>query len=198
MPASWLPLAADYSRFGRRRTDSFLGAFVGYLIPNVWLYALGALLLLSQGLSDATSLLTAIAGGGIAAALALTALGIDETKEPFANVYSTAVSLQNLAPRVPQRLLIVVAAIGSTGAARGARALPRTRRVRSSVGAAGPDRRLAGGVLLLPVAPAGGPGLVDEPRGARAPGNPRHRRVAADSCPLPQQTRVPPACGRWQ
>jgi putative hydroxymethylpyrimidine transporter CytX len=117
MPASWLPLAADYSRFGRRRTDSFVGAFVGYLIPNVWLYALGALLLLSQGLSDATSLLTAIAGGGVASALALTALGIDETKEPFANVYSTAVSLQNLLPRVPQRFLIVLAAVGSTGAA---------------------------------------------------------------------------------
>jgi putative hydroxymethylpyrimidine transporter CytX len=117
MPASWLPLAADYSRFGRRRSDSFVGAFVGYLIPNVWLYSLGALLLLSQGLSDATSLLTAIAGGGVASALALTALGIDETKEPFANVYSTAVSLQNLVPRVPQRLLIVLAAIGSTCAA---------------------------------------------------------------------------------
>jgi len=94
-----------------------VGAFVGYLVPNVWLYALGALLLLSQGLSDATSLLTAIAGAGAASALALTALGIDETKEPFANVYSTAVSLQNLIPQVHQRVLIVIAAVGSTGAA---------------------------------------------------------------------------------
>ena len=117
MPVSWLPLVADYTRFTRSRGRSFAGTAVGYLIPNVWLYALGALLLLSRGLGDATSLLTAIAGGGLAAGLALLALGIDETKEPFANVYSAAVSLQNLLPRVPQRLLIVVVAAGSTAGA---------------------------------------------------------------------------------
>lgn len=117
MPVSWLPLAADYTRFSRSRSRSFAGTFVGYLIPNVWLYGLGALLLLSRGLGEATSLLTAIAGGGLAAAVALVALGIDETKEPFANVYSAAVSLQNLLPRVPQRLLIVLVAAGSTAGA---------------------------------------------------------------------------------
>ncbi|MGZ4354507.1 MAG: cytosine permease [Gaiellaceae bacterium] len=114
MPVSWLPLVADYTRFSRSRSSSFAGTFVGYLIPNVWLYALGAVLLLSRGLADAPSLLTAIAGAGAGAGLALVALGIDETKEPFANVYSAAVSIQNLLPRVPQRLLILVVAAGST------------------------------------------------------------------------------------
>ena len=48
--------------------------------------------------------------------MALLALGVDETKEPFANVYSTAVSLQNVLPRVPQRLLIfAVAAVATAG-----------------------------------------------------------------------------------
>jgi NCS1 family nucleobase:cation symporter-1 len=117
MPVSWLPLVADYTRFSRGRAGSFAGTFVGYLIPNVWLYALGALLLLSRGLADAPSLLRAIAGGGAGAAVALVALGVDETKEPFANVYSAAVSLQNLLPRVPQRLLVVaVAAVSTAGA----------------------------------------------------------------------------------
>jgi purine-cytosine permease-like protein len=60
--------------------------------------------------------ITAIATGGVGAALALVALGVDETKEPFANVYSAAVSLQNVAPRVPQRLLILaVAAVATAG-----------------------------------------------------------------------------------
>src|SRR5438552_1403254 len=46
----------------------------------------------------------------------LVALGVDETKEPFANVYSAAVSLQNVLPRVPQRLLILaVAGIATAG-----------------------------------------------------------------------------------
>jgi putative hydroxymethylpyrimidine transporter CytX len=116
MPVSWLPLAADYTRFSRNGRNAFWGAAVGYVIPNVWLYALGAILLLSRGLSDAPSVLKAIAGGGAAAAIALLALLVDETKEPFANVYSSAVSLQNVVPRVPQRALIVlVGAIATLG-----------------------------------------------------------------------------------
>jgi purine-cytosine permease-like protein len=82
----------------------------------VWLYALGAILLLSRGLADAPSVISAIATGGIAAALALVALGVDETKEPFANIYSAAVSLQNVLPQLPQRLLILaVAAVATAG-----------------------------------------------------------------------------------
>jgi len=116
MPVSWLPLAADYTRFSRSRRDAFWGTTLGYLVPNVWLYALGAILLLTRGLADAPSVLTAIAGGGFAAALALVALGVDETKEPFANVYSAAVSLQNVLPRVPQRaLILLVAAVSTAG-----------------------------------------------------------------------------------
>ena len=115
MPVSWLPLAADYTRFSRNGRNAFWGTAIGYLIPNMWLYALGAVLLLTRGLSDAPSLLTAIASGGAAAGVALLALGVDETKEPFANVYSAAVSLQNVVPRVPQRLLIV--AVGVAAAA---------------------------------------------------------------------------------
>jgi nucleobase:cation symporter-1, NCS1 family len=116
MPVSWLPLAADYTRFSRDGRGAFWGTAVGYVVPNMWLYALGAVLLLTRGLSDAPSVLTAIAGGGVAAALALVALGVDETKEPFANIYSAAVSLQNVLPRVPQRALILaVAAVATTG-----------------------------------------------------------------------------------
>ena len=114
MPASWLPLAADYTRFTGSRGRAFWGTGLGYLLPNVWLYSLGAVLLLSRNLGDATSLMTAIAGGGLASGLALLVLGVDETKEPFANVYSTALSLQNLIPRASQRMLILVAASVST------------------------------------------------------------------------------------
>src|SRR5579884_796418 len=117
MPVSWLPLAADYTRFSRSGRGAFWGTAVGYVLPNMWLYALGAILLLTRGLSDAPSVLTAIAAGGAGAAIALVALGVDETKEPFANVYSAAVSLQNVVPRAPQRLLIVgVGAVSAAGA----------------------------------------------------------------------------------
>jgi NCS1 family nucleobase:cation symporter-1 len=108
MAASWLPLAADYTRFARTGRAAFWGTSLGYFVPLAWLYALGALLFLSRGFDDTTALLTAVAAGGVASALALVALTVDETDEPFANVYSAAVSLQNLFPAVPQRLLILL------------------------------------------------------------------------------------------
>jgi NCS1 family nucleobase:cation symporter-1 len=117
MSASWLPLAADYTRFARSPRGAFWGTALGYFVPHAWLFVLGALLLLSQGLADTTALLTAVAAGGIASALALLALTVDETDEPFANVYSAAVSLQNLFPEASQRLLIVLVAAGATGGA---------------------------------------------------------------------------------
>lgn len=117
MAVSWLPLAADYTRFSRDRRAAFWGAGAGYLVPNVWLFALGAVLMLSRGLADAPGVVDAIAAGGLGAAVALVALVVDETKVPFANVYSTAVSLQNVVPRAPQRLVIaLVGAVSLLGA----------------------------------------------------------------------------------
>jgi NCS1 family nucleobase:cation symporter-1 len=114
MAASWLPLAADYTRFARSPRGAFWGTSIGYFVPLAWLYALGALLFLSKGLDDTTALLTTVAAGGMASALALLALTVDETDEPFANVYSAAVSLQNLFPGAPQRLLIALVGAAAT------------------------------------------------------------------------------------
>ena len=117
MPASWLPLVADYTRFSRDRRSALVGSGVGYLLPNLWLFALGALLLLSRDLGDPTDLLTTIAGGGLAGGLALLALTVDETDEPFANVYSAAVSIQNVLPRAPQAVLLAAVTAVATGGA---------------------------------------------------------------------------------
>jgi NCS1 family nucleobase:cation symporter-1 len=114
---SWTPLVADYTRFSRSRSAGFWGAGLGYFVPTIPLFALGAVIALSRDISEAPALLTAVAAGGVASILALLALTVDESDEAFANVYSGAVSLQNLAPRVPQRLLVaVVAATATVGA----------------------------------------------------------------------------------
>jgi putative hydroxymethylpyrimidine transporter CytX len=111
---SWTPLAADYTRFSRSRGAGFWGTGVGYFVPTVPLFALGAVIAMSRSISDAPGLLTAIAAGGAASVLALLALTVDESDEAFANVYSGAVSLQNLLPRVPQRLLVTATAATAT------------------------------------------------------------------------------------
>lgn len=114
---SWIPLAADYTRFGRTRRAAFWGTSLGYFTASAWLWALGAILFFSRDITDPAALPVAVAAGGLAAILALLAVTVDETDEAFANVYSTAVSLQNLAPRLPQRALVVaVAAVATVGA----------------------------------------------------------------------------------
>ncbi|MEX2458559.1 MAG: cytosine permease [Actinomycetota bacterium] len=118
MPVSWLPLVADYSRFARAGVSSFAGTFTGYLAGNVWFYALGALLVLAGGFTEKTpaglaSAIASVAGG----AVVLVALLVGETDQAFADIYSTAVSAQNLNPRIRQRPGIAVVAAAGFGIA---------------------------------------------------------------------------------
>ena len=114
---SWIPLAADYTRFARSPRGAFWGTGIGYLLPDALLLALGAVVLLTRDVADASALPAAVAAGGLVALLALLALTVAETDEAFANAYSGAVSLQNLLPSVSQRLLVVATTtVGTIGA----------------------------------------------------------------------------------
>jgi NCS1 family nucleobase:cation symporter-1 len=89
MPLSWLPLIADYTRFGRNAGGSFRGTLLGFGIANLWFYALGAVYGLAAGGGDAllTLALARAAGGG-----ALLLILIDEVDNAFADIHSAAVS----------------------------------------------------------------------------------------------------------
>ena len=114
---SWAMLAPDYTRFSTTRRAGGLGTGFGYFVPDVWLLALGVVLVLSRDLSDPAALPAAVVAGGFAALIALFALLVSETDEAFANTYSAAVSLQNIVPRAPQPLLIsLVALLATVGA----------------------------------------------------------------------------------
>jgi NCS1 family nucleobase:cation symporter-1 len=114
---SWTPLAADYTRFSRDRRGAGVGAAVGYFVPTLWCIGLGVLIVLARGVADAQALPAAVAAAGGIAFAALVAITIDESEKAFADIYSTAVSLQNLMPRVSQRFLITVVAAVATGLA---------------------------------------------------------------------------------
>jgi len=114
MPVSWMPLAADYNRFARRPKTAFWGTYLGYLLANVWFYGLGMLFILTLEVAEPTpeNLTTAIVAmtGG---AVALLVILVDETDNAFADIYSAAVTSQNILPQVSQRLLVIlVGAIG--------------------------------------------------------------------------------------
>jgi putative hydroxymethylpyrimidine transporter CytX len=121
MPISWLPLVADYTRFTREPRAAFKGTFWGYFAANVWLYALGALLVLGPGAEPSPGAIAggilAVAGGSLAGLLFLVGLIVGETDEAFANIYSGAVSLQNIWPKISYRYLAVGIAIAGTALA---------------------------------------------------------------------------------
>ena len=97
-----MPLAADYTRFSRSRRAAFWGA-ARLPHPTLWLYALGVLLFSRIGTSPTRRSSRRVAAGGVGSRARALALAVDESDEAFANIYSTAVSLQNVVPRVPQR-----------------------------------------------------------------------------------------------
>jgi NCS1 family nucleobase:cation symporter-1 len=113
MPVSWLSVAADYNRFARPGSHGVAGTYLGYVAGNAWFYALGALLVLATGatadvLGIGTSV-AAVAGGSVL----LVALLVGESDNAFADIYSAAVSAQNVIPRIPQRAMSL--AVGALG-----------------------------------------------------------------------------------
>lgn len=108
MPVSWWPLISDYNRFSRSPRDSSVGTVGGYAVANSAFYLLGAGLL-ALGLSVGEPNFLAVIGLLGLGAFPLLIILVDETDNAFANVYSTAVSIQNLAPRRGQAGFIAAA-----------------------------------------------------------------------------------------
>src|SRR3989454_6792244 len=110
MPISWWPLISDYNRFARSSKDSWVGTTAGYTIANTVFYMLGAGLM-ALGIASGQPNFLAVIGLLGLGAFPLLIILVDETDNAFANVYSTAVSLQNLAPRRRQLTFIAAATV---------------------------------------------------------------------------------------
>ncbi len=115
---SWIPLAADYSRHSRTSRAAFGGSFMGYGVTQVFCYGLGLLALATVASKDPSQ--HGMFGAFIAVPVGWLAFGVlvlRELDESFANVYSTAVSTQNLRPRWDRRILAVtIGAVATAGA----------------------------------------------------------------------------------
>ena len=107
---SFAPLAADYSRHSRTRGAAFWGASLGYGLAAIAYYALGVYAVANLGAADVITALVTLPAGGIALAILL----VDEVDEAFANVYSTTMSVQNIAPNLDRRIVAVVIGVIAT------------------------------------------------------------------------------------
>ncbi len=95
MPVSWLPLVADYARYGKRGRSTQSGTWLGYALANIWCYALGVLVV--SVAQPGTNLVSALllAQGGL---LALSLILVDEIDNAYGDVYSGAVSGHSIHP----------------------------------------------------------------------------------------------------
>ena len=114
MPVSWLPLVADYARYGKSGRSAMSGTWLGYALANIWCYALGVLVVTVA--QPGTDLVTALllAQGGL---LALSLILIDEIDNAYGDVYSGAVSGHSLKPNLSVRQWGLGLAVLCTGLA---------------------------------------------------------------------------------
>ncbi|WP_454254438.1 putative hydroxymethylpyrimidine transporter CytX [Pseudomonas sp. Marseille-Q8238] len=110
MPLSWLPLIADYSRFGKAAGRVFAGTAVGFFCGNVWLMSLGVAYTLAFAPSgEMNALLLALAGAGLGIPLLLILL--DESENAFADIHSAAVSSGTLVALKVEHLALGIGAL---------------------------------------------------------------------------------------
>ncbi|MEW2356022.1 cytosine permease [Spirillospora sp. NPDC029432] len=112
---SWVPVAADYTRHARSAKGAFGAAAVGYSVTQIIAYVLG-LLALALVAGDSGKVFDPFLGVTLGV-LFFAVFVLREADQSFANVYSTAVSIQNLVPRADRRVLTVALGAGITGLA---------------------------------------------------------------------------------
>jgi nucleobase:cation symporter-1, NCS1 family len=113
---SFAPLAADYTRHSRSQAAAFNGAFFGYGATQTLCYVIGLLALVTVAHGNANDIYGAFIALP-AGAIGFGILALRELDQSFANVYSTAVSTQNLRPLWDRRVLATVIAAGCTAGA---------------------------------------------------------------------------------
>ena len=101
MPISWMPIAADYNRFAKNSNSALRATIIGFAITNILFYFGGILL----GVTDVVLIIGAIQS--IFFGFLILILIVSETDNTFADVYSAAVSTQNIYHKINQRYLIV-------------------------------------------------------------------------------------------
>jgi nucleobase:cation symporter-1, NCS1 family len=113
---SWVPLAADYTRHSRSSKAAFTGALAGYSVTQAFCYVIGLLALVTVAHGDAGRIFGAFIALPVGA-LGFAILAARELDQSFADVYSTAVSVQNVRPLWDRRVLAVLVAVLATAGA---------------------------------------------------------------------------------
>jgi NCS1 family nucleobase:cation symporter-1 len=113
---SFAPLAADYTRHSRSPRAAFAGVLAGYSVTQVFCYVIGLLALVTVAHNNPNDIYGAFIALPVGS-LGFAILAARELDQSFANVYSTAVSTQNLRPLWDRRILAGIIAVATTAGA---------------------------------------------------------------------------------
>ena len=114
MPVSWLPLIADYARFGKNSRSAMTGSWLGYALANIWCYALGVMVI-SVSAPDANLVNTLLlAQGGL---LALGLILLDELDNAYGDTYSASVNSHSIFSGISTKHWGILIAVLCTGLA---------------------------------------------------------------------------------
>ena len=103
---SWAPLVADYTRHSRSQQAAFTGVLAGYSVTQVLCYVIGLLALVTVAHGNPDQIYGAFIALPLGA-LGFAILAARELDQAFADLYSTAISVQNLRPLWDRRILAV-------------------------------------------------------------------------------------------
>jgi NCS1 family nucleobase:cation symporter-1 len=112
---SFAPMAADYMRHSRSARSAFTAAMIGYSVTQVLCYVIGllALVTVARNPNDIYGAFIALPLGTAGFAI----LAARELDQSFADLYSTAVSTQNLRPLWDRRVLaVLITGLATAGA----------------------------------------------------------------------------------
>lgn len=114
MPLSWALMTSDFSRYARSTRGSFWGAWLGYFLGSCWMYTVGlCAALATQTTTPDSMVLDLLQQHGLAIAAALVIL-LSTLTTTFLDVYSNAVSLLSMAPRLGERPAVLLCGAAGT------------------------------------------------------------------------------------
>lgn len=107
MPISWLPLVSDYSRFAKKPGPCFWGTWLGYFIVSSWMYALGLAAALATSSPDPSEIVLHLMVEYGLAVPALFVVVFSTFTTTFLDIYSAAVSTNNILPKLPEKWAMI-------------------------------------------------------------------------------------------
>jgi len=113
MPISWMPLVADYSRFGRAGARVFWSTWWGYFLISSWMFAIGLVATLVTGTAEPHIQMLELLGTAGLAIPALLLVVLSTVTSDFPDLYSATCSMLNISDRVSAKTFLWLTGIVS-------------------------------------------------------------------------------------